>query len=65
MQKAKCTLFVPQVQIKPKTLVPTDKLEPKAAAWVESVGGEAIGTVEELVGSERWEQVKEKGWYGI
>ena len=59
------TLCPSGADIEPKTLVPTDKLEPTAAAWVESVCGEEIETVAELVGSEGWEQVKEKIGEGI
>ena len=65
MAKAEYILCVPQVQTDPHTLVPTDKLEPMAAAWVKFVCGEEIGTVDELVGSEGWEQVKEKIGEGI
>ena len=49
----------------PETLVPTDKLDPLAAAWVKSVCGEDIETVTELLESKEWGKVKEKIDEGI
>jgi long-chain-fatty-acid--CoA ligase ACSBG len=46
-------------------MAPTDKLEPLASDWVESVSGEKILTVAELVGSKGWGKVKEEIDAGI
>ena len=46
-------------------MAPTDKLEPLASDWVESVCGGKICTVSELVGSKKWKFFKEEIDAGI
>eukprot|EP00092_Neocalanus_flemingeri_P015406 GFUD01016671.1.p1 GENE.GFUD01016671.1~~GFUD01016671.1.p1 ORF type:complete len:503 (-),score=107.18 GFUD01016671.1:41-1348(-) len=57
-QKYLTCLLTLKVQVDPQTMAPTEKLEPLASAWVQSVCGEEPTTVSELLASQGWGKVE-------
>jgi len=57
-QKYLTALITLKVQVDPKTLKPTDVLDPVTVAWVRSISGEEVTTVAMLVRSSGWEKIQ-------